>query len=103
MKTSFVKFTVGQIVQHQRFGYRGVIVDVDPEFNGTQAWYDCVAKSRPPKDQPWYRVLVDGAEQETYVAERHLEVDGRREPISHTAVGKFFARYEGGRYFVCLH
>lgn len=98
-----VKFTVGQIVHHLRYDYRGVIVDVDAEFTGTEAWYDSVAKSRPPKDQPWYRVLVDGAEQETYVAERHLEEDGRREPVSHTALARYFARYENGRYLLSTH
>ena len=67
------KFFVGQIVHHNRFDYRGVIVDVDASFQGTESWYDQVARSRPPKDQPWYRILVDGIDQETYVAERHLE------------------------------
>ena len=73
--TLSAKFNIGQIVHHARFDYRGVIIDVDPEFSGTDTWYDSVAKSRPPKDQPWYRVLVDGSECETYVAERHLEPD----------------------------
>ncbi len=64
------KFFVGQIVYHSRFDYRGVVVDVDGSFQGSEAWYEQVARSRPPKDQPWYRVLVDGGEHETYVAER---------------------------------
>jgi len=98
-----VRFAVGQIVHHQRFDYRGVVVDVDPHFNGTEAWYDTVAKSRPPKDQPWYRVLVDGIEQETYVAERHLEEDPRTEPVSHPGVSRFFSHYENGRYVVPTH
>lgn len=100
---SEIKFTVGQIVHHQRFGYRGVVVDVDPRFSGTDAWYDTVAKSRPPKDQPWYRVLVDGAEQETYVAERHLEEDWRPEPVAHPAVNQIFSGYENGRYLLPTH
>ena len=55
------KFFVGQIVYHNRFDYRGVVVDVDASFQGSEAWYDQVARSRPPKDKPWYRVLVDDA------------------------------------------
>ena len=98
-----VKFNVGQIVHHLRFDYRGVVVDVDPQFNGTDAWYESVAKSRPPKDQPWYRVLVDGVEQETYVAERHLEDDLRTEPVVHPAVNQFFSGYENGRYLLFTH
>ena len=43
------KFQVGDIVHHQRFDYRGVIYDVDPDFRGTDAWYSQVATSKPPK------------------------------------------------------
>ncbi|MCP4823178.1 MAG: heat shock protein HspQ, partial [Shimia sp.] len=58
-------------------------VDVDGEFEGTEEWYDLVARSRPPKDKPWYHVLVDGSDQTTYVAERHLEADNTCEPVFH--------------------
>jgi len=100
---SCAKFYVGQIVHHLRFDYRGVIVDVDAEFNGSESWYENVAKSRPPKDQPWYRVLVDGAEHETYVAERHLEDDASHKPVSHPAVKKVFAEYVDGAYVLTRH
>ena len=52
------KFAIGQLVHHQLFEYRGVIIDVDATFQGTEEWYEHVAKSRPPKDAPWYRVLI---------------------------------------------
>ena len=97
------KFNIGQIVHHARFDYRGVIVDVDPQFSGSEEWYDSVAKSRPPKDQPWYRVLVDGAEYETYVAERHLERDPSCNPVSHPAVDEYFASYRDGHYLMQTH
>ena len=64
-------FHVGQIVRHQLFGYRGAIFDVDPTFQGTEDWYETVARSRPPKDAPWYHVMVHDAEHTTYVAERN--------------------------------
>ena len=60
--TANPKFFVGQIVHHNRFNYRGVIVDVDADFQGSESWYEHVARSRPPKDKPWYRILVDGSE-----------------------------------------
>ena len=69
------KFFVGQVVHHKKFDYRGVVFDVDATFQGTDEWYELVARSRPPKHMPWYHVLVNGAEQPTYVAERHLESD----------------------------
>ena len=92
------KFFVGQIVHHVRFHYRGVIADVDATFQGTDAWYDQVARSRPPKDQPWYRVLVDGEEHETYVAERHLAVARDLNPVSHPAVSHLFSDFVDGVY-----
>lgn len=101
--TSRAKFNVGQIVHHARFDYRGVIVDVDANFSGSEAWYEKVAKSRPPKDQPWYRVLVDGADYETYVAERHLEADLNDTPVMHPDVETHFAGYEDGRYLMKRH
>lgn len=98
MSNSQPKFFVGQIVHHNRFDYRGVVVDVDASFQGSEAWYEQVARSRPPKDQPWYRVLVDGGEHETYVAERHLEPDSRQQPVSHPQVDQEFDTFEDGIY-----
>lgn len=93
------RFHIGQLIHHRRFDYRGVIVDVDPEFRGTDEWYETVAKSRPPKDAPWYHVLVDGADNSTYVAERNLEPDTSGEQIEHPALGQFFDQFRNGRYF----
>ena len=92
------KFESGQVIHHKRFGYRGVIVSVDETFQGSDDWYRDVARSRPPKDRPWYHVLVDGSNHETYVAERHLELDSTREPIEHPLVQVFFDELRDGRY-----
>lgn len=92
------KFYIGQLVHHRKFDYRGVVVDVDPEYQGSEEWYELMARSRPPRDAPWYHVLVHGARHSTYVAERHLEPDTSGEQIDHPALGQFFDRFEGGRY-----
>ncbi|KPV39430.1 DNA-binding protein [Thiohalorhabdus denitrificans] len=92
------RFRVGQLVHHRRFNYRGVIVGVDPEFRGTEAWYQLMATSRPPKDRPWYQVLVHNAGHRTYVAERNLEPDPSGEQIDHPELGQFFKAFSGGRY-----
>ncbi len=97
------KFFIGQLVLHNKFDYRGVVVDVDPVFMGTEDWYEQVARSRPPKDRPWYRVLVHGAEQETYVAERHLDPDPSGEPITHPLIDRLFDRFERGVYLKIAH
>jgi heat shock protein HspQ len=95
---STARFAPGEIIRHTRFDYRGVIVDVDAVFSGSEQWYEQVARSRPPKDAPWYHVLVDGAEHMTYVAERHLERDSARGPIRHPLLDRFFNRFDEGRY-----
>ncbi len=96
--TDAARFHPGQIVHHVKFDYRGVVVDVDARFSGSEAWYRQVATSRPPKDRPWYHVLVDNASHRTYVAERHLEPSTDVSPIRHPEVDRVFARYDGGRY-----
>ena len=95
---SRAKYAIGELIHHRLFGYRGVIVDVDPRFAGTEAWYEAVARSRPPKDQPWYHVLVDGSDHSTYVAERNLEPDGKGSPVNHPMLRHFFSRFEQGHY-----
>ncbi|MEM7436288.1 MAG: heat shock protein HspQ [Myxococcota bacterium] len=92
------KYGVGQVVHHRLFDYRGVVVDVDPVFSLSDQWYDEVAKSKPPKDAPWYRVLVGGALHETYVAERNLEADALGAPIDHPLLSDFFDSFEDGHY-----
>ncbi len=92
------KFTIGQLVQHRLFDYRGVVIDIDFSFSLSDAWYEQVAKNLPPKDQPWYRVLVGDAIHETYVAERHLEPDPTGAPIEHPLVEDFFDEFANGYY-----
>jgi heat shock protein HspQ len=97
IKQISAKFFIGQIIRHKLFDYRGVVVNVDSTFQGSQEWYEQVARSRPPKDQPWYQVLVhDG--QETYVAQRNLTEDESKEPINHPYVDELFDQFEGGIY-----
>lgn len=91
-------FTVGQTVLHFRFNYRGVVVAVDETFQGTEEWYQSVAASRPPKDRPWYHLLVDGGGHNTYVAERHLQADESGQPIQHARLGEFFDQFRAGIY-----
>jgi heat shock protein HspQ len=96
--SSTSRFSVGDVVHHRLFDYRGVVVDVDPFFMLTDEWYESVARSRPPKDEPWYHVLVDRTSQNTYVAERNLEADNNGEPIVHPLLDSRFQRFECGRY-----
>ena len=35
-------FNIGDIVKHRIYPFRGVIVDVDPEFSNTEEWYQSI-------------------------------------------------------------
>ena len=59
-----------------------------------------MARSRPPKDHPWYHVLVHGAAHTTYVAERNLERDKSDEPIIHPLLNDVFNDRENGVYIL---
>lgn len=101
MQRRIAKFAVGQTVRHALFNYRGVIVDVDPEFAGTEAWYRKMAPSRPPKDRPWYHVLMHGTDTRTYVAERNLQADDSGDPIDHPDLNAYFDAFVDGTYRPC--
>lgn len=98
MTTTKARFGIGQLVHHLLFDYRGVIFELDPVFRGTEEWYERMARTRPPKDRPWYHVLVDGARHTTYVAERNLEPDEETAPVRHPLVERFFEGFEDGVY-----
>ncbi|HEM45806.1 MAG TPA: heat shock protein HspQ, partial [Alphaproteobacteria bacterium] len=54
MQESRARYSIGDVVAHRLFGYRGVVIDVDPVFGLSDEWYEQVAQSRPPRDAPWY-------------------------------------------------
>ncbi len=92
------RLRLGQLVHHKLFDYRGVIVDVDAIFSGSEEWYQTMARTRPPKDKPWYHVLVHDAEHMTYVSERNLEPDLSGKPINHPALELYFTELRDGLY-----
>ena len=92
------KFQVGQIIHHKLFDYIGAVFDVDPTFQGTDDWYEHVARSRPPKDKPWYHVLVNEAAHITYVAEQNLEAAEAPQRIVHPIADRLFSEFDGERY-----
>jgi heat shock protein HspQ len=97
-KITIAKYSIGDIVHHKLFDYRGVIVDIDPHFQLSDEWYEGVARSRPPKNEPWYHVLVHDSTNSTYVAEQNLESDPSGKKINHPMVDKFFSDLLDGRY-----
>lgn len=95
------KFTVGQVVRHRLFPFRGVIFDVDPTFNNTEEWYRAIPEQiRPRKDQPFYHLLAENAENHyvAYVSEQNLAEDDSGEPITHPQVVELFDETAEGAY-----
>jgi heat shock protein HspQ len=75
MKTRLARFCIGQVVRHRHFPFRGVVFDIDPIFNNTEAWWRSIPEAvRPVKDQPFYHLLAENAETEyiAYVSEQNL-------------------------------
>ena len=100
MADSKAKFFIGELVHHQLFDYRGVIFDVDAEFQGSEKWYAQMARSQPPRDEPWYHVLVHNGTHTTYVAERNLEEDLSEDPIRHPLIEELFDGFANGHYVI---
>ncbi|MDE1931277.1 MAG: heat shock protein HspQ [Alphaproteobacteria bacterium] len=96
------KFSVGQIVRHRLYPFRGVIYDVDPIFNNSEEWYQSIpADRRPSKDQPFYHLLAQNAQggpYEAYVSEQNLLPDSENGPISHPMIDVMFEKIAGDRY-----
>tara|TARA_B100001559_G_C16468976_1_gene607991 strand:- start:417 stop:737 length:321 start_codon:yes stop_codon:yes gene_type:complete len=96
------KFSIGEIVKHRHFNFRGVIYDVDFEFNNSEEWYQSIPKDvRPKKDQPFYHLLAENNEitYEAYVSEQNLLVDSSGEPIRHPLVNEVFSEKRGSGYY----
>ena len=87
----------GDLIRHKRYGYRGVIVSVDPECLADDAWYYS-NQTQPAKNQPWYHVLVDNPNGTTYTAHSSIESDPTRTQVSHPLVATFFDGFEDGHY-----
>jgi len=95
------KFQIGQVVKHRLFPFRGVVFDIDPEFNNTEEWWQSIpADRRPRKDQPFYHLFAENAETEyvAYVSEQNLLPDTSGTPIRHPQVAEVFVRDERGAY-----
>lgn len=75
MQIHQAEYNIGQVIYHKHYNFRGVIVDVDAEFGADDEWYDTHAKNYPPKDKPWYHVLVDDGSSIAYVSEQNISSD----------------------------
>jgi len=101
MKHRQAKYSIGQVVRHRVYPFRGVVFDIDPSFSNTDEWYEAIpADARPNKDQPFYHLLAENAESEyiAYVSEQNLLPDTSGEPLRHPEIEERFAADETGGY-----
>ncbi len=92
-KSRIAKYTIGQVVRHRLYPFRGIVFDIDPIFANTEEWYQSIpAERRPSKDQPFYHLYAENADTEyvAYVSEQNLLPDSSEEPLAASAGGGDF-------------
>jgi len=95
------KYRIGEVVKHRIFPFRGIVFDVDPEFDNTDEWYDAIPEDiRPAKDQPYYHLLAENDETEyvAYVSEQNLLLDDGGNPLRHPQIDEWFRQNDEGQY-----
>ncbi|CAN8204596.1 unnamed protein product [Coccothraustes coccothraustes] len=118
-KPEYIKFRVGQVITHRRFGYSGVIVGWDVKANTPE---EQLQPRYPPvkqdlKDTPYYRILINKAngfgKSTAYVSEEEiavimglevvfiliqLQLDCYR--VYHPDMETYFSGYDGSKYIM---
>ena len=101
------KFSLGQVVRHRKYPFRGVIFDVDPTFSNTEEWWESIPEdSRPSKEQPFYHLLAenDTSYYIAYVSEQNLVTDKSGDPVDHPELKRFFGPMgKDGSYSFDVH
>jgi len=90
-------FKPGQLIRHKRYGYRGVVVDFDPQCEASFNWYSA-NRSQPERSQPWYHILVNDSDISSYAAESNLGPDVSGMEINHPLVNIYFGKFVDGCY-----
>ena len=101
MKQQTAKFSLGQVVKHRVHPFRGVVFDVDAEFNNSEEWIENIPEDiRPNRDQPFYHLFAENESSYyvAYVSEQNLLSDDSEEPIGHPDVGEMFGEFSDGHY-----
>jgi len=95
------KFSIGQVVRHKLFPFRGVVFDVDPEFSNTEEWLTAIPEPiRPRRDQPFYHLFAENSDSHyvAYVSEQNLVPDETGEPVDHPQIELLFDETDEGAY-----
>jgi heat shock protein HspQ len=95
------KFSIGQVVRHKLFPFRGVVFDVDPEFSNTEEWLEAIPEPvRPDRNQPFYHLFAENSDSHyvAYVSEQNLVPDDSGDPVDHPQIELLFDETDDGHY-----
>ena len=97
------KFTIGELVKHRFYPFRGVIFDVDPEFMNSEEWYDSIPSHiRPKRNQPFYHPFAENEDGPyiAYVSQQNLLRDENSDPCTHPQIDSVFEGLINGKYIL---
>lgn len=95
------RFSIGDVVRHRMFGFRGVVFDIDPVFANSDEWYEAIpAEVRPRREQPYYHLLAENEDSSyvAYVSQQNLMADPEGGPVDHPSLSQIFDDFRQGRY-----
>jgi heat shock protein HspQ len=93
-----VDFKIGTPVRHKLYHYHGMIVAYDTLCAAGDKWY-LANKTQPPREQPWYHVLVDqSGGLTTYVAQSNLARDASGQAVDHPQISSYSSALKDGGY-----
>ena len=95
------RFSIGHVVRHKLYDFRGVVFDIDPVFANSEEWYESIPlEQRPHRDQPYYHLLAENDESSyiAYVSQQNLVEDAEGGPVDHPSVTQLFEDFDAGRY-----
>ncbi|NWV75512.1 FBX21 protein, partial [Dasyornis broadbenti] len=104
-KPEYIKFHVGQVIIHKRFGYSGVIVGWDVKATTPE---EQLQSRYPPAKQdlkytPHYRILINKAngfgKSTAYVPEEEITIIMGLE-VYHPDMETYFSGYDGSKYIM---
>ncbi len=90
-------FKPGQLIRHKRYGYRGVVVDIDRQCETKLNWPE-PSKNQMDRHQPWYHILVNDSDISAYAAQSNLGPDVSGAKINHPLIPMYFNSFQNGRY-----
>ena len=100
-RSSHAHFTIGDVVRHRLFDFRGVVFDIDPVFANSEEWYEAIpAEVRPSREQPFYHLFAENGDSSytAYVSQQNLLDDSASGPVDHPSVPELFEDFAKGRY-----